>query len=259
MGQKNVEHKHTIYFRNGTKVQIADMTTRKITEIEAPGMKQMVAAAQQDLAQMGKQFLKQIGGKETGKKKILGYECTVWRLPAVTQCIYKGVPLEIVSNIMGMERRETAIEAQFDIEIDPARYRLPDFPKEQIPVMATGDLSQAAAAFAQMTQSMPNAPKGSERSDPETLMLNQAKAMITQNRETILELERCVERSKTLEEVNRCEKRFSKRVGEPSEPLKAWNDSIKKEMLQPIREMLHVMECVEKAKNMQEIKTCTMQ
>jgi hypothetical protein len=134
MGKVSLEKTDRVMFRNGTKVREADRVRKSLREYEPPGMALMVAAARQNLAQMGEEFLKQMGGEKIGTDRVAGYECDLWKLPVVTQCIYKGVPLRIVTNAMGMKRSETAVEAKFDIPVDPKRYRVPEFPASASPV-----------------------------------------------------------------------------------------------------------------------------
>ena len=67
-------------------------------------------------------------GKKTGTDKVLGYTCEVWELMGVKQCIYKGIPLRVESNIMGMKNMEIATKAEFEISLSKDNFKLPDFP-----------------------------------------------------------------------------------------------------------------------------------
>jgi hypothetical protein len=44
------------------------------------------------------------------------------------QCIYKGIPLRVVTDIMGMKNTEIAIKAEFDIALNKDDFKLPDYP-----------------------------------------------------------------------------------------------------------------------------------
>ncbi len=74
-------------------------------------------------------MMKQMGGKKTGTDQVLGYNCDVWTLMGSTkQCMYKGIPLKIESNVMGIKSREIATKVEFDISLSKDDFKLPDFP-----------------------------------------------------------------------------------------------------------------------------------
>ncbi len=56
----------------------------------------------ESMKQTGKEMMIQMGGKKVGTDKVLGYPCDVWDLMGVKQCMYKGLPLKVESNIMGV-------------------------------------------------------------------------------------------------------------------------------------------------------------
>jgi len=251
MGKVSLDRTDRVMFRNGTKVKEADRIRRTLREYEAPGMGLMVAAARQNLAQMGEEFLRQMGGKKIGTDRVAGYECDLWKLPVVTQCIYKGVPLRIVTNAMGMKRSETAVEARFDIPVDPKSYRVPDLPASgaQLPGgVPPAGMGQAPA--------MPPAAAPAQMPDPSTIVVGTMKRQLLRREKDLRFVRGCLERSRTLKEANECEKLFSSRIGEASEPMERWDGATKRKTLKEIDEALKAMECVKRAKTMAEIEAC---
>jgi hypothetical protein len=251
MGQVSLDRTDRVIFRNGTKVQEADRIHKTLREYEAPGMAQMVAAARQNLAQMGEAFLKQMGGKRIGTDRVAGYPCELWRLPGVTQCLYKGVPLRIVTEVMGQRRSETAVEAKFDLPIDPQRYRVPAYPRSAAAV--PGGISPMGEGA---LPAMPPAGASVRGGDPSAMMLEGMKRELLRREKDLRFVRRCLEGSRTLAEANACEKRFSQRLGEASEPMKRWDGATKKKTLKEIDDALKAMECVKRAKSMAEIEGC---
>ena len=250
MGQTQKKQSHTLTYRNGTKVEIADFQRKSISETEAPGMELMIAAANQNLAQMGKDFLKQMGGKKVGTDTVAGYRCDVWKLPAVTQCIYKGVPLRIDSEMMGIHRVETATRAEFDVPVSDADYKIPDFPRRNVSaVPAGGGTAPTPQEIKAMMRSMG---ASGAAADPVAILKQE---MLAQE-PALRFVKSCLEKSRKLSEANECEKMFSHRVGEPSQPFDRWDEATKRATLKEIDKAIDSSECVLKATTLQEMQKC---
>ena len=252
MGQRHKEKNHKLLYRNGTKVKIVDFQHETVTETEPPGMVLMIAAARQNLTQMGENFLKQMGARKVGTDTVAGYRCDIWKLPAVTQCLYRGVPLRIESNVMGIRRVETATKAEFDVPVSEADYKIPDFPIRNLRVPSMGN------GAAPTPQEMKAMMQGMGRSgsapaaDPVSIMKQQFLAQ----EPTFRFAKTCLDMSKKLSEANDCEKMFSHRLGEPSQPFKEWDAKTKASVLKEINRALKSMDCVRKAQTMQAIGQC---
>jgi len=80
-----------------------------------------------NIKESGEAMMKKMGGKKLGEAKVLGYTCIVWDLMGTKQCIYKGIPLKIESDIMGMKSTEIATKAEFDIAVSSDDFKLPDY------------------------------------------------------------------------------------------------------------------------------------
>jgi hypothetical protein len=261
MGSVSIDRSEKRSFRDGTRVKEADLIRKRVMEFEPPGMALMVASARDNLPRMGEEFLVKIGGKKIGRDRVAGYECDIWKLPVVTECIYKGVPLRIVSDAMGIRRTEIAIEAKFGISVDPSMYRLPDFPRENLPGMsANGSGGADMSAFMQiMTEKMERGAGGeiSANPSPEDMMVSGTKRMVRRNLDAMSQMKSCMERSFDLASVNRCEKRYSEMMGEPSQPLQSWSESDRRETMREIDEAIAIMRCIQNAKSMKEIESCS--
>ena len=215
----------------------------------------MIAAARQNLTQMGENFLKQMGGRKVGTDTVAGYRCDLWRLPAVTQCLYRGVPLRIESNVMGIRRVETATKAEFDVPVSEADYKIPDFPTRNLRVPSMGNgaapTPQEMQAMMAMMQGM-GRPGSAPSADPVSTIKQQFLA-----REPLFRfIKRCLASSRTLLQANDCERKFSHRLGEPSRPFTVWDAGTKASVLKEIGKTLESIECIRKARTMQEIQQC---
>ncbi len=253
LGQMHKEKRHTLVFRNGTKVKIADFRRRTITETEPPGMAMMIAAAKQNLTQMGEEFLKKMGGRKVGTDTVAGYRCDVWKLPIVTQCIYKGVPLRIESDVMGMHQVTIATKAKFDVPVTQSDYKLPDFPVRQLPAYpGTPQGTLSVEEMGRMMGALQRGMKSPHTASPLALMKQEALAQLPAYKS----LRKCLEKSENLSEANGCERVFSERIGTPSQPIDHWDDAIKKSALQEIDEALDAFKCMQKAKSMEALQRC---
>jgi hypothetical protein len=104
---------------------------------------------------------------------------------------------------------------------------------------------------------MPPAAASAEMPDPSAIVTGTMKREILRHEKDWRFLRTCLERSRTLKDANECEKLFSHRIGEPSNPPDHWDEATKQKTLKEIDEALKAMECVKKAKDMAEIEACS--
>ncbi len=74
---------------------------------------------------MGKEMLKQIGGEKIGDEEIMGKKCEVWKALGTKIWFWKGIPLKLSSNILGIERTLEAVELKTNVKIDDYRFKVP--------------------------------------------------------------------------------------------------------------------------------------
>jgi hypothetical protein len=88
-----------------------------------------------DMSKMGKEMLKEMGGKKIGEGEVLGLPCELWEVMGTKMWMHKGVTLKIESNIMGMTRKEEATEVKFGVSIPSEKLKLPDYPIQSMEEM----------------------------------------------------------------------------------------------------------------------------
>ena len=129
MGQKKITKTHTMtYMKEGMAYHV-DFKAKRIMRMGnmAASMGALMGGGK-NMKQSGEDMMKQMGGKKTGTDNVLGYTCDVWDLMGTKQCIYKGIPLRVETNIMGIKNIEVATKAEFDISLSKDDFKLPDFP-----------------------------------------------------------------------------------------------------------------------------------
>ena len=128
MGETKTHKTHTLMYMNAAVLYQVDFKKKKINRMKNKGMAMANAlGGGKNAKEAGLAMMKSMGGKKIGTDKVLGYTCDVWDLMGVKQCIYKGIPLKIESNIMGLKSVEVATKAEFDIDINEKSFKLPDF------------------------------------------------------------------------------------------------------------------------------------
>ena len=120
--------KHTLdYIKEATLYKV-DFNKKTILRTQVPALGMMIGMGDEEMYTKGQKMMEKMGAKPLGTDKVLGYECEVWSLMGTKQCLYKGIPLKVESNIMGIKNLEVATKAQFDANIDHSIYTLPAFP-----------------------------------------------------------------------------------------------------------------------------------
>jgi len=128
MGTTKVDKTHSLKYMNGAIIYGVQFKAKRITRIKNPMAGMGALLGGENVTKTGEAMLKKMGGKKIGTDNVAGYSCDVWNLSGVKQCLYKGIPLKIESNIMGLKMVEIAIKAEFDVSLDKDNFKLPDFP-----------------------------------------------------------------------------------------------------------------------------------
>ena len=287
-GNANVEKTHKLTVMDGAMLYNADLNKKRITRMQNPAMAMMSAVGGDKSAmEMGEAMLKKMGGKKTGTDKVLGYTCDVWEAMGTKQCIYKGIPLKVESNMIGIKNVEVATKAEFDISIPDDDFKLPDFPvydmygkkldKNSLAQMDKKEAKEAAQAGEALATAMGamataaksagvkpgEAPSEAQEKNMEnammTAMLPMMKKKMLDEEETLLAAKECLGDADTLKEANACEEKMDEMSGEdgsPEDKLPEWNEKIKKKTLEQIDRALAGMGCIKKAETMDQAKAC---
>ncbi|MFQ5639444.1 MAG: hypothetical protein ACE5IR_15775 [bacterium] len=112
MTQKN----HTATFVNFDEdgvIYTYDYKTKSGTKMENP-LKE--AFQKEDMKEVGKEMMVQMGGKKIGTGKVLGKTCEIWETMGVKTWIWNWITLKTVSNMMGMKMtiEATKISENYD-------------------------------------------------------------------------------------------------------------------------------------------------
>jgi hypothetical protein len=118
---------HTMSKLDNGKSYHVDFEREEIMLRRDPAMELTKTFADGDVNKTGKEMLEAMGGKIVGQEAILGYTCDIWDGLGGRQWIYKGLPLKIEVNLMGILTTTTATSAKFDIAVTDKYFKLPDF------------------------------------------------------------------------------------------------------------------------------------
>ena len=129
MGETKVKKDHTMAYMNNAIVYHVDFKKKIINRVKNRGAALAgLFGGGANLKESGEAMMIKMGGKKLGTDKVLGYECTVWDLIGSKQCMYKGLPLKVEIDVMGMKTTEIATKAEFDITLGKDDFKLPDYP-----------------------------------------------------------------------------------------------------------------------------------
>ena len=295
-GQTKITKKHTIQYMNDGIMYRVDFKKKTIVRMENPamGMNAMLGGGK-NIGQTGEAMMKSMGGKKVGTDKVLGYSCDVWDLMGVKQCIYKGIPLRIESNIMGLKSLEVATKAEFDISLNEDDFKLPEYPLVDMMGQKL-DMDRSKLNEVDKAQSVKNAQKmqegmkamaaavgalkesGFDMSDPNAKLTKAQKksmqdaamaamggedAMLARTKKEILEeaadlpaIKECFQNADSVEEANICEKKAD---SEDPEHHTTWNSTVKSNLLKEIDAFEKSLPCIEKASTFAALKKCMPQ
>jgi len=261
MGQKKVTKTHTMTYMKGSMVYHVSFDNRRIMRMGNMGAGMaMLMGGGKDMKQTGEEMMKKMGGKKTGTDKVLGYTCDVWEMMGTKQCMYKGIPLRVETDMMGIKNTETATKAEFDLSLSSDDFKMPDFPiydmqgnkldrskLDAMDLKQSAEISQEAADGAKaMTTAM-----GGEEA-----MLAKTKQEILGEAEKIPQIIKCFENANSAKAANACEKEYD---SEDPDHHAEWNDVIKADLLKDMRTFENAIPCIEKAKTFQAFRMCLPQ
>ena len=294
MGQKKVTKSHTMtYMKNGMMYHV-NFDQRRIIRMGNMGAGMaMLMGGGQNMKQSGEEMMKKMGGKKTGTDKVLGYTCDVWDLMGTKQCMYKGIPLRVETNVMGLKNIEVATKAEFDISLSKDDFKMPDFPiydmegnkidKSNLDAMDKRSEVQATKAGKEVTDGAkamtaamgalkesgfdmnnPNVKMSKEQEETmkkammdamggEDTMLAKTKKEILSDAQDLPEIKKCFQSANSVKEANICEKKAD---SEDPEHHTQWNDTIKSNLLKEIDGFEAALPCIEKAASFDALKQC---
>lgn len=126
MGMK--QETNTLTLIAGDSTYSIDLNTKTGTKMETPFMSELSKNAKtDDLTDVGKKMMQQMGGKKTGMEKIAGKRCEVWEIKSMGSktWIWNGVSLKTEVNFGGMKMSSEAKSAKFNVPIPPEKVKMP--------------------------------------------------------------------------------------------------------------------------------------
>ena len=288
-GQTETTKSHTMVYMKDSILYQVDFSKKRIMRMQNPAAAMgTLFGGDKTMKQTGEAMMKQMGGKKMGSDKVLGYTCEVWEIMgSVKQCMYKGIPLKIESDMMGMKNTEIATKIEFDISIDKEDFELPDFPiydmegnkldknnldsidkqDEAKTLQSSEDMAALGVTLATAMQSAgvqkgdrPNKAQEAEMKNAMmSAMLPQMKKRFLEDEKILIFGQECLSKADTLKEANICNQKANKMSSEQEEDFDEWNPAVKQETLGYIAQGLKSMECIKKAQDMNEVKRCMPQ
>jgi len=198
------------------------------------------------------------GAKKIGKDKVMGYDCILWQLKGSQECLYKGIPLRIDTDINGMKHRKIATKIQFDINIDKSEFLLPNYPFY--------DRKGNKLALNRTKLDEASTPTIEEKKEDSTVLLPigyvdklaiKLKAEAKKKEESMRFAQGCFMFAETLENANKCNKKVSEIDSKEQDDFTSWSKEDKANVLSYIDKYLSkISPCIKKAKDAKAIGKC---
>lgn len=284
---KTTNKTHIATYMDKSIVYTINYDTKKIMRMQAPGIAMMGLSDENTAQEAGLKMLKQMGGKKIGTDRVLGYSCDLWEAMGTKQCIYKGIPLSVESDIMGVKNSEVATKIEFGVSVTAEAFALPQLPIYDMQgnkigrsslakmdakgdVQATKNSEDMAALEASLATAMQGAgvAKGSTptKAQEKDIKASMMSAMLPRMKEKFISQEKvmlfgkeCITKADTLKEANVCNEKANKMSGENEEPFDSWNPKIKKDILNSLDKGLAGIACMKKANSMDAVQKCMPQ
>jgi hypothetical protein len=219
----------------------------------------------------------------TGKENIIGLTCDVWEGYGIKKCIYRGIPLLIESNAMGIHYKRVATRIDLG-KITEKEFALPNLPIEHFAIFKNkfkDREQQVSECFASIVRDMATKEQRKEKSYKQSVYIynhDRAKFLnrlthriFIKQKNVLLQLvdilknaRLCIQHAKTLFEVNECTveyKRFKHHLGDNADDYLIYWDEAKKEQLvnnieKRTRFILGKEGCVRRAQNITDLSRC---
>ncbi len=224
------------------------------------------------------------GLKKSGKDSVLGYTCSIWEGNGVRKCLYKGLPLKIESDVLGISYHKIATEIVFDINVSGKKCILPNFPKEDFALFNTALKTKnegKAKCFVEVLKDIAytvekkiikhNNHLGINQKD-KTAFLNKIGKKIYEYQKDFLpklllgmkKTRECLQSVEERVDANHCLKEYSAlkmKIGEVKEPiLSTWDIEHKNIFLEKIENEINQLEsripCIKRSKNITDLSAC---
>ena len=255
MGTEQQHEIHTMMLRHGNDLKLVDFDKRQIRHMRIPFAALLVRVAQNNMTREAEEMLRRAGGEKVRKKVIAGYECDLWEFPGTDICIYQGIPLEIERKIGGVVRHEEAVRAELNVPVSTDEYALPDYPVLEV--------SSSEAPIMEILEGISAVPRFQPiKSEKPAMMIddqayyNAIRRRSLQRLASTRKLYECLKESRTLKESNRCAENYAHKTGSVYAAGELWNDAVRAMVLRSLERALKIGECIEKAKNLEELVEC---
>jgi hypothetical protein len=118
----NIETTQVCQKLNHKQALDVDFKNKKILERQIP---------------QGKRSIQTDGLIQKSTERIAGYMCDMWEAEGVRKCIYKGMPLLIEYNALGLSYKKQAVYITFDINSSLSRCTIPSYPVQKFSLFKT--------------------------------------------------------------------------------------------------------------------------
>lgn len=225
------------------------------------------------------------GLTKQGKEIIAGKSCDMWEGNGVRKCIYKGVPLLVENNILGMHYQRKAVRITENIKVSAQECKIPNFPVHQFALFKTHIKTKSKKVPKEFSKVLKNVSKevykqlndnnvsqadmsleqkriwlnrlGQNIFDKQKVLLPEMLLSMQKARECLARAKNWIDANVCLEEVKSLKSQFTKDKDSNIESWKADDqDDILNELDENIAVLKSKMPCIRSAKNITDLSAC---
>ncbi|MCA9731323.1 hypothetical protein KC799_04290 [candidate division KSB1 bacterium] len=127
MGMK--QQTNTMTLLDGEWTYTVDFKSNTGTKMKTPLFEELSKNAEnQDLTDVGKKMMQDMGGKKTGMEEVAGKMCEVWEIQSMQAktWVWNGVTLKNMVDMGGINMSSVATSAQFNVPVPKEKLSMPE-------------------------------------------------------------------------------------------------------------------------------------
>jgi hypothetical protein len=224
------------------------------------------------------------GLKNLGEDEVLGLKCTLWEGRGVRKCLYKGLPLKIESEVLGISYHKIATSVSFDVNSSSGQCALPDFPKENFALFNTTLKTKNETKAKCFTEVLKDVAYTVEKKvikngnhlainqKEKTLFLNKIgkkiyeyqKSLLSKLLKSMKKTRECLQSVENTSDANHCLEAYNVlnvKTGNAEEgSVNVWDEKQKGALLDKMENVINhlasSMPCIKRAKNITDLSAC---
>lgn len=213
-----------------------------------------------------------------GEKVVAGKKCNMWAKEGVRICLYKGIPLLVEKELLGIRFEKKALLVEENIEVDTQQCSIPDFPVRKMALFKTSikqkkDPKEVSQLLGRLLDESASTKSGRLKKMKENYLnrlgehiFQRQKKLLPKMLESMQVARECLqgaddelEANDCIDEINDFKAKMVK-TKEEENRIDAWDEKEKNRVLDEFDDNIEILEsrmqCIRVAKNITDLSGC---